>query len=106
MLPNQPNENMLVQELFKMGGITKESIQQDLKNLINEASQGPLLFWDLKKMTKSIPYCEKTIEDKIIKPDPRWIQYQRRSSPDGKKIWLFEPTSKFMVDYIMNNWYI
>lgn len=106
MLQSQPNESMLLQTVLEMGGITKETIKQYLENLMNEASRSPLLFWDLEKMAQSVPFCEKTIEEKIIKKDPRFREYQRRSGPNGKRIWLYEPTSKLLVEHIMNTWEI
>lgn len=104
MFPSQPNESMLVQTLFEMGGVTKETIQQYLENLMNEAARPPLLFWDLKKMAAATPFCEKTIEQKILKQDPRFREYQRRDGPNGKRCWLYEPTAKLLVEHIMNNW--
>ncbi|WNN77737.1 hypothetical protein RKS58_07820 [Lysinibacillus capsici] len=104
MIPNQVNESTLVKSLFEMAGITEEFVIQKLDDFIREHARRKLLFWDLEEMTQYIPFCEKTIEEKIIKQDPRWRQYQRRSGPNGKRIWLYEPTSKFMVDYIMKNW--
>lgn len=104
MILNHVDESTLVKSLFEMAGITEEFVIQKLDDFIREHARRKLLFWDLEEMTQYIPFCEKTIEEKIIKQDPRWRQYQRRSGPNGKRIWLYEPTSKFMVDYIMNNW--
>ncbi|WP_433595157.1 hypothetical protein [Lysinibacillus xylanilyticus] len=106
MLQSQLSESMLLQTILEMGGITKDSIEQTLENLINEAARPKLLFWDLKQMAKATPFCEKTIEQEIIKKDPRFRQYQRRNGRYGKKVWLYEPTSKLLVENIMNNWEI
>lgn len=106
MLQSQPSESMLLQTILEMGGITKEKIQQQVMDLISEAARPPLLFWDLKQMAQATPFCEKTIEQEIIKKDPRFRQYQRRNGRYGKKVWLYEPTSKLLVEHIMNNWEI
>lgn len=106
MLQTQLSEGMLLQTILEMGGITKESIEQALESLMHEAARPKLLFWDLKQMAQATPFCEKTIEQEIIKKDPRFRQYQRRNGRYGKKVWLYEPTSKLLVENIMNNWEI
>lgn len=97
------SESVVVKALFELSGITKETAQQYLKDLLNEASRPIILFWDLEDIMKATTFKSTFLEEHIL-CDDRVKQYERQRGHRGKRVWLAEPTAKVIQDIIMNEW--
>lgn len=97
------SETAIVQALFELSGITKETVQDQLLALLSEASRPVILFWDLEDIMRATTFKSTFLEEHIL-CDPRVKQYERQRGFRGKRIWLAEPTAKAIQDIIMNEW--
>lgn len=96
-------ESTLIQTLFEMSGITPEKVHQQLNEIVNNAAQPLILFWDIKDIMESTTFSRKFLEDHILN-DPRIQRYERQREKGGKRVWLKEPTAKTLQEIIMNEW--
>ncbi|KYG90853.1 hypothetical protein A0U40_17815 [[Bacillus] sp. KCTC 13219] len=96
-------ESELVRTMFEMGGITRETINETFKEMVNDAAQPLILFWDINDIMKATTYSRKFLEEHLLK-DPRIMQYERQREKGGKRVWLKEPTAKVLQEIIMNDW--
>lgn len=99
----QQQESVLVTTLFQMSGITPEKIHQKLDEMVQDAAQPLILFWDVKDIMKATTYSRKFLDDYILN-DPRIQRYERQREKGGKRVWLKEPTAKALQEIIMNEW--
>ena len=101
MIPQ--TESALIQTLFEMSGITRESVQNELRDFIEENARPIILFWEIEDIVKATTFQKAFLEEHILS-DPRVRQYQRQRGFRGKRVWLAEPTAKVIQEIIMNEW--
>ncbi|WP_342575479.1 hypothetical protein MHH37_06490 [Solibacillus sp. FSL K6-1781] len=101
MIPQ--TENALIQTLFEMSGITKESVQNELQKLIQDTVRPSILFWDIEDIVKATTFQKAFLEEHILS-DPRVREFQRQRGFRGKRVWLAEPTAKVIQKIIMDEW--
>ena len=76
-------------------------IQEQLKQLIEEAARPKLLFWDIDEMSKAT-CLDKSYLSKHILHDHRMKVYERRRG-QGKRIWLYEGSVQALKE-IVDEW--
>lgn len=103
MLKESPTDSLLLQTLFEMGGITPATINKRLEDMMEEAVQKRVLFWDIQDMMRATTFSKTFLEEHIL-PHPKVRVYERQRDFRGKRIWLHEPTAKAIVEIIMNEW--
>lgn len=86
-----------------MSGITKERITSELRELISETARHEILFWDIEDIMRATTFKKTFLEEHIL-CDPRIKQYERQRGYKGKCVWLYEPTTKAIINIIMNEW--
>lgn len=101
MIPQ--TENALIQTLFEMSGITKESVQNELQKIIQDTVRPSILFWDIEDIVKATTFQKAFLEEHILS-DPRVREFQRQRGFRGKRVWLAEPTAKVIQKIIMDEW--
>lgn len=97
------NESVVIQALFELSGITKDAVEGQLKELLNEASRPVILFWDIEDIMRATTFKSTFLEEHILSDD-RVKQYERQRGYRGKRVWLSEPTAKVIQHIIMNEW--
>ncbi|MDM5333403.1 hypothetical protein QUF56_09210 [Ureibacillus composti] len=103
MIQQAPNEITVIQTLFTMSGITKEKVQEQLKEIVEESARPILLFWEIEDIVRATTFKKSFLEENIL-CDPRVKRYQRQFGPRGKRVWLAEPTANAIQEIIMNEW--
>lgn len=103
MIQQTSKENVVIQTLFEMSGITAEKVHQELNQLVESAAQPLILFWDINDIMKTTTFSRKFLEDHILN-DPRIQRHERQREKGGKRVWLKEPTAKALQNIIMNEW--
>lgn len=101
MIPQ--TEIALIQTLFEMSGITKESVQNELQKIIQDTVRPSILFWDIEDIVKATTFQKAFLEEHILS-DPRVREFQRQRGFRGKRVWLAEPTAKVIQKIIMDEW--
>lgn len=97
------SESTLIQTLFEMSGITKESVHSQLDKIIQEAARPTIIFWDIDDIVKATTFQKAFLEEHILS-DPRVREFQRQRGFRGKRVWLAEPTAKVIQKIIMDEW--
>jgi len=103
MIQQQPSESVVIKTLLEMSGITKEKVEKQIVELIQESSRPKILFWELEDIQRATTFKKSFLEENIL-CDPRIKRYQRQFGPRGKRVWLAEPTAKVIQEIIMNEW--
>lgn len=97
------SESTLIQTLFEMSGITKESVQNELQKIIQDTVRPSILFWDIEDIVKATTFQKAFLEEHILS-DSRVREFQRQRGFRGKRVWLAEPTAKVIEKIIMDEW--
>lgn len=56
MIQQAPNEITVIQTLFTMSGITKEKVQEQLKEIVEESARPILLFWEIEDIVRATTF--------------------------------------------------
>ena len=84
---------------------SQEQMQQltaEVKKEIEESLKLEYIAVDLEILLKILPYSRAFLEENILS-HPKVKVCERRKGIRGKRIWLYEPVKKAILD-IINNW--
>lgn len=79
-----------------------KQLTAEIKKDIEESLRLEYIAVDLEILMKIMPYSRAFLEENILS-HPRVKLCERRKGIRGKRIWLYEPVKKAILD-IINNW--